>query len=43
MLLSLSGADASWTLVDHGLPMERAPEVIAHTLLVDDLRRKARR
>jgi AcrR family transcriptional regulator len=45
MLLSLSGADASWPLVDHGLPAARAPDVIAHTvqLVVDDLKRAARR
>ena len=43
MLLSLSGADASLALHDHGLPLERAPDVIAHTvdLIVRDLRTKA--
>lgn len=40
MLLSLSGADASWPLHDHGLPLERIPDVIANTvtLIVDQLR-----
>jgi len=44
VLLSLSGADASWTLVDQGLPAERAPDTIAHTveLVLADLRKKAR-
>lgn len=44
MLLSLSGADASWPLHDHGLPLERIPDVIAHTvaLIVDDLSRQAK-
>jgi AcrR family transcriptional regulator len=32
MLLSLSGADASWPLHDHGLPLERIPDVIANTV-----------
>jgi hypothetical protein len=45
MLLSLSGADASWALVDHGLPTERVPDAIAHTveLVVRDLRAKAKK
>jgi AcrR family transcriptional regulator len=45
MLLSLSGADASWALVDHGLPKERVPDAIAHTveLVVRDLRAKAKK
>lgn len=40
MLLSLSGADASWPLHDYGLPIEQIPDVIANTvaLLVDQLR-----
>ncbi|MDZ4776391.1 MAG: TetR/AcrR family transcriptional regulator [Alphaproteobacteria bacterium] len=40
MLLSLSGADASWPLHDHGLPLERIPDVIADTveLIVAKLR-----
>lgn len=40
MLLSLSGADASWPLHDHGLPLERIPDVIANTveLIVNQLR-----
>ncbi len=40
MLLSLSGADASWPLHDlYGLPLERVPDVIANTvqLVVDQL------
>lgn len=43
MLLSLSGADASWPLHDHGLPLERIPDVIANTvsLIVDQLRASA--
>ncbi len=44
MLLSLSGADASWPLHDlYGLPVERIPDVIANTvrLIVDDLRSSA--
>lgn len=45
LLLSLSGADASWPLHDHGLPLERIPDVIANTveLIVDQLRLKARK
>lgn len=40
MLLSLSGADASWPLHDHGLPLDRIPDVIANTvdLIVTQLR-----
>ncbi len=40
MLLSLSGADASWALVDHGLAPARVPDVIARTveLVLADLR-----
>ena len=43
MLLSLSGADASWPLHDHGLPLDRIPDVIAGTvqLIVDQLKRAA--
>jgi AcrR family transcriptional regulator len=43
MLLGLSGADASWPLHDHGLPLARIPDVIAHTvaLIVQDLCAKA--
>ncbi len=43
MLLSLSGADASWPLHDHGLPLERIPEVIAGTvaLIVRQLQTQA--
>lgn len=43
MLLSLSGADASWPLHDHGLPLDRIPGVIAGTvqLIVDQLKRAA--
>jgi AcrR family transcriptional regulator len=45
MLLSLSGADASWPLHDHGLPLERIPDVIANTvkLIVAQLRQQAHR
>ena len=45
MLLSLSGADASWPLHDHGLPLERIPDVIANTveLIINQLRSKAKR
>ncbi len=32
MLLSLSGADASWPLHDYGLPLNRIPVVIANTV-----------
>lgn len=44
MLLSLSGADASWPMHDHGLPLDRVPDVIANTvqLLVDQLREQAK-
>ena len=41
MVLRLSGADASWPLHDsYGLPLERVPDVIAHTveLIIRDLR-----
>ena len=44
MLLSLSGADASWPLHDlYGLPLERIPDVIANTvqLIVDQLESRA--
>jgi len=45
MLLSLAGGDASWSLYDHGLPAERIPDAIAHTveLIVADLRGKAQK
>jgi AcrR family transcriptional regulator len=45
MLLSLSGADASWPLYDQGLPLERIPGVIANTveLIVKQLRVEAKR
>jgi AcrR family transcriptional regulator len=44
MLLSLSGADASWPLHDHGLPLDRIPDVIANTvqLIVDQLKAQAK-
>lgn len=44
MLLSLSGADASWPLHDHGLALEDIPDVIANTvgLIVAQLRTKIR-
>jgi hypothetical protein len=41
MVLRLPGADASWPLHDsYGLPLERIPDVIAHTveLIIRDLR-----
>ena len=44
MLLSLSGADASWPMHDlYGLPLERIPDVIANTvaLIVEQLRAQA--
>jgi AcrR family transcriptional regulator len=44
MLLSLSGADASWPMHDlYDLPIERIPDVIANTvaLLVEQLRARA--
>ena len=45
MLLSLSGADASWPLHDHGLPPERAPDVIANMveLIVNQLHEKVKK
>lgn len=45
MLLSLSGADACWTMHDHGLPIDRIPDVVARTvqLVVDDLEAVAAR
>lgn len=44
MLLGLSGADASWSLHDHGLALDRIPDVIANTvsLIVDQLREQAK-
>ena len=44
-LLALSGADASWALADHGLPLERIPDVIANTveLIVNQLKAEARK
>jgi AcrR family transcriptional regulator len=44
MLLSLSGADASWPLHDHGLPLDRIPDVIADTvgLIVEQLKAQAK-
>jgi AcrR family transcriptional regulator len=44
MLLSLSGADASLPLHDHGLPLERIPDVIANTvaLIVAQLQEKSK-
>ncbi len=44
MMLSLSGADASWKLHDlYGLPLPRIPDVIANTvqLIVDQLKSQA--
>lgn len=45
MLLSISGADASWSMHDHGLPLERVPDALAQmvTLVLDDLRKKVRK
>lgn len=46
MLLSLSGADASWPMHDlYAVPLARIPDVLANTvqLIVDDLKRQARR
>jgi hypothetical protein len=42
MVLRLSGADASWPLHDHGSPLARIPDVIAHVvaLIVNQLREK---
>ena len=42
MLLGLSGADASWPMHDHGLALERIPDVIANIveLIVVQLRVK---
>ncbi len=45
MLLSLSGADASWPLHDlYDLPLDRVPDVMANTvrLIIDDLRASGR-
>ena len=44
MLLSLSGADASWPLHDHGLPLERIPDVIVNTvaLIIEQLHDQAK-
>lgn len=45
MLLSLSGADASWPMHDtYGLPLDRIPDVIANTvqLIVDQLKSHAK-
>jgi AcrR family transcriptional regulator len=42
-LLSMAGADFSWTMNDYGLPLDRIPDAIARTvqLVVDDLRAAA--
>ncbi|RYG36994.1 MAG: TetR/AcrR family transcriptional regulator [Burkholderiales bacterium] len=44
-LLALSGADASLPMHDHGLPLERVPDVIANTvqLIVNQLKEQARK
>jgi AcrR family transcriptional regulator len=44
-LLSMSGADFTWTMRDHGLPLDLIPDAIARTvqLIVDDLQAAARR
>ena len=44
MLLSLAGADTSWSMHDtYGLPIKRIPDVIANTvqLVVDQLKAQA--
>ncbi len=45
MLLSMSGADTSWSLFDHGLAKERIPDVIADTvwLVLEDLRKQTKK
>ena len=42
-LLSMSGADFSWTMHDYGMPLDRIPDTIARTvqLIVDDLQAAA--
>ena len=42
-LLSMSGAEFSWTMHDHGLPLDQIPDAIARTvqLIVDDLQAAA--
>jgi hypothetical protein len=42
-LLSMSGADFSWTMHDFGLPLDRIPDAIARTvqIIVDDLQAAA--
>lgn len=44
VLLSMSGADTSWSMYDHGLAKERIPDVIADTvaLILADLAAKRR-
>lgn len=44
-LLSMAGADFSWTMHDYGLPLNRIPATIARTvqLVVDDLHAAAAR
>jgi hypothetical protein len=44
-LLSMSGADFTWTMYHHGLPLDRIPDAIAQTvqLIVDDLQAAAAR
>ena len=45
MLLSMSGADFTWTMYDYGLPIDWIPDAIARTvrLIVDDLQAAAER
>ena len=44
-LPSMSGADFTWTMYDHGLPLDRNPDAIARTvqLIIDDLQAAAAR
>jgi AcrR family transcriptional regulator len=44
-LLSMSGADFTWTMRDYGLPLDQIPDAIARTvqLIVDDLQMAAAR
>ena len=39
----MSGAEFSWTMHDHGLPLDKIPDAIARTvqLIVDDLQAAA--
>jgi hypothetical protein len=39
----MSGAEFSWTMHDHGLPLDKIPDTIARTvqLIIDDLQAAA--